>query len=211
MILQNKKLTFYSIIGNIIIGIGVATIHLAGFGIDPFTSMTMGTSHLLGVGLGLFQMCINILIYIPVLLMNKKAFGIGACFNLLCIGYIVEYVGKFYQMIGLDSLLSHVIIRFMILLIGVIVVCFGCALYMDCKSGIAPYDAIAPLIEEKTDGKIKFKYARIMTDVLVATIGLVTGFLGNITTIGIATLIVAAGTGPIVSFFRQRVVSKMIA
>ena len=211
MILQNKKLTFYSIIGNIIIGIGVATIHLAGFGIDPFTSMTMGTSHLLGVGLGLFQMCINILIYIPVLLMNKKAFGIGACFNLLCIGYIVEYTTKFYHLIGLNSLLSHFLIRFVILLIGVVVVCFGCALYMDCKSGIAPYDAIAPLIEEKSGGKLKFKYARILTDVIVAIIGLVTGILGHITTIGIATLIVAAGTGPIVAFFRHHVVARMIA
>ncbi len=43
MILQNKKLTFYS---NIKIGVEI---------------------------------------------------GIGTCFNLVCIGYIVEYVGKFYN------------------------------------------------------------------------------------------------------------------
>lgn len=47
MILQNKKLTFYS---NIKIGVEI---------------------------------------------------GIGTCFNLVCIGYIVEYVGKFYKLMDI--------------------------------------------------------------------------------------------------------------
>ena len=79
---MKTKPVILTTLGNVLIGLGVAILNVAGFGIDPFTSMTTGVSNLLGIGLGVFQMSLNIVMYIPVLMINRKAFGIGALINL---------------------------------------------------------------------------------------------------------------------------------
>ena len=88
---MNKKLAVLTALGNIFIGLGISILNLSSFGVDPFTSMTIGTSNLLGIGLGVFQMTFNILLYIPVLYFNRKALGIGALINLFLMGYIIEF------------------------------------------------------------------------------------------------------------------------
>ena len=67
------------------------------------------------------------------------------------------------------------------------------------------------IIEDKTDGKIPFKYARIMTDLVCGITGLVTGMIGNITTAGLATLFIVFGTGPIVDWYRKNITCKWTA
>ena len=193
---MNRRLILMTTLGNIAIGLGIALLNLTGFGIDPFTSMT--------------KMSLNIVMYVPVLYLNRKAFGIGALINLFLLGFIVEYFGKFFALFNITevSLSSLLAIRIVVLVIAILVLCFGCALYMDCNLGVAPYDAIAPLIEAKTG--FPFKYARIGTDVICAIIGLVTGMIGHITTVGIATLFVALGTGPIIDWYQRHITYRLI-
>ena len=190
-----------------------SSLNVSGFGIDAFTSMTTGISNLLGVGLGVFQMTFNLVMYVPVLMINRKAFGIGALINLFLLGYIVQYIGIFFSMFGFTSsaVASSIFIRVILLVAGILILCFGCALYMDCDLGVAPYDALAPIIEDKTNGKIPFKYARIMTDLVCGITGLVTGMIGNITTAGLATLFIVFGTGPIVDWYRKNITCKWTA
>lgn len=206
---MNKRLILMTVLGNIAIGLGIALLNLTGFGIDPFTSMTKGVSHLLGISLGVFQMILNIIMYVPVLYLNRKAFGIGALINLFLLGFIVEYFGKFFALFNITevSLSSLLAVRIVVLVIAILVLCFGCALYMDCDLGVAPYDAIAPIIEIKTG--FPFKYARIVTDVICATIGLVTGMIGHVTTVGIATLFVALGMGPIIDWYQRHITHRL--
>ena len=92
---MKPKLVILTVLGNIILGLGIAILNVSGFGIDAFTSMTTGISNLLGVGLGVFQMSLNLVMYVPVLMINRKAFGIGALINLFLLGYIVQYFGIF--------------------------------------------------------------------------------------------------------------------
>ena len=49
---MNRRLILMTTLGNIAIGLGIALLNLTGFGIDPFTSMTKGVAHLLGISLG---------------------------------------------------------------------------------------------------------------------------------------------------------------
>ena len=49
---MKTKLVILTVLGNIILGLGIAILNVSGFGIDAFTSMTTGISNLLGVGLG---------------------------------------------------------------------------------------------------------------------------------------------------------------
>lgn len=210
---MKTKFVILTTLGNVLIGFGVAILNVAGFGIDPFTSMTTGVSNLLGIGLGVFQMSLNIVMYIPVLMINRKAFGIGALINLFLLGYIVQYIGVFFSLFGFtaSAMASNMMMRVVLLVVGILVLCFGCALYMDCNLGVSPYDALAPIIEDKTNGKIPFKYARIMTDFICGITGLVSGMIGHITTAGIATVFVVFGTGPIVDWYRKNITCKWTA
>ncbi|MGN1392358.1 MAG: YitT family protein [Sharpea porci] len=206
---MNKRLILMTTLGNIAIGLGIALLNLTGFGIDPFTSMTKGVSHLLGISLGVFQMILNIIMYVPILYLNRKAFGIGALINLFLLGFIVDYFGKFFALFHINeaSLSPFIAIRIVLLVVAILVLCFGCALYMDCDMGVAPYDAIAPLIEAKTG--FPFKYARIGTDVICAIIGLVTGMIGHVTTVGLATVFVALGMGPIIDWYQRHITHRL--
>lgn len=208
---MNKKLAFLTALGNVIIGLGIAILNLSSFGVDPFTSMTIGTSNMLGIGLGVFQMTFNILLYIPVLYFNRKALGIGALINLFLMGYIIEIFMHIFSLFGItvSTFASLLPMRILLALIGIPVICFGVALYMDCDLGVSPYDGVGPTIELISKGRIPFKYARIIQDIIFALIGFITGMLGNIVTVGLATVIVAFGTGPIVDWFQRKITHKL--
>lgn len=208
-----KKRIVFMIIGNILIGIGISFLNLSGFGVDAFTSMTIGLSSLLGIGLGIFQSGVNILLFIPVIFFNRKSFGLGSLVNMFLLGYIVEYLEKFYAVFGITQtgLKSVILLRILLLLAGIVILCFGCAIYMECHLGTGPYDAIAPIIENRTHGKIKFQYARIGSDLTCAIIGFISGMIADKTTVGIATVCVVLFTGPLIGFFRDHVTSRILA
>ena len=63
------KLAIISLIGNIIIAIGVSTCRISQMGIDPFTSMTTGISGLLNIPLGVFQGSINAVLFLVLILL----------------------------------------------------------------------------------------------------------------------------------------------
>lgn len=210
-IMKTRRI-FFTFIGNLLIGIGVAGLNLSGFGVDSFTSMTIGLSSLLNISLGLFQGCVNLLLFIPVIFFNRKSFGLGSIVNMFLLGYIVEYLGKFLGLFGItaDALHGMILVRIILMFVSIIILCLGCAIYMDCGLGTGPYDAIAPIIEEKTHGKIPFKYARILCDLTTTIIGFLSGYAAGVTTVGIATLCIVIMTGPIVAFFRKKVTLKLI-
>lgn len=189
------------------IGIGTVCLRFAGFGTDPFSCMNLGVSNHLPISYGTCQLVINILLFIPVILLNPRSFGIGAFFNMFGIGYIVEFSLWLCGLFGLTvgSVEEQLIFRILFLIVGIVIFCFGVALYMECDLGVAPYDMIGQIVEDRTDGKIKFKWVRVSMDLLC----MLTGFLlGG--SIGAATVGVAFFTGPVVSGFRNKVVHRLI-
>jgi uncharacterized membrane protein YczE len=76
---------------------------------------------------------------------------------------------------------------------------------MDTNLGVAPYDGVAPLIDLKTNHRLPFQYARILTDAICVGTGFTCDYLAQVTTSGAATLFVMFGTGPFVHFFSQKV------
>ena len=70
------KLATISLIGNIIIAIGVSTCRISQMGIDPFTSMTTGISSLLNIPLGVFQGSVNAILFLILILENIIISGI---------------------------------------------------------------------------------------------------------------------------------------
>lgn len=97
------KLAIISLIGNIIIAIGVSTgvstCRISQMGIDPFTSMTTGISGLLNIPLGIFQGSVNAVLFLALILLNKrnlKYLNIGAIINMFLLGFFVQFFNDIY-------------------------------------------------------------------------------------------------------------------
>jgi uncharacterized membrane protein YczE len=88
--------------------------------------------------------------------------------------------------------------RVFALMIAILVISFGSALYFTGDLGVSTYDAVALIMAEKKIAK--FHYCRIGTD-LICTL---TGFLLG-ATVGFGTLVTAFFMGPIIAFFNRTV------
>ena len=195
------------VIANLILGMGVALLRLAGFGTDPFTCMNLGVSSHLPIGYGTYQMILNVALFIPVFILDRKSFGVGALVNMLALGCFVEMVMLGFALVQVapQGLEGNFALRAAILATGVLVVCFGIALYMVCDLGSAPYDRLGVIIENYTHHKVKFKWARVCLDLISMGIGFATGSV-----VGVGTIIIAFFTGPVVSFFRDTIVARIM-
>ncbi|MCM1159460.1 MAG: hypothetical protein NC300_12105 [Bacteroidales bacterium] len=201
------KRFFYVCLGNVLLGLGVALLRLAGFGTDPFSCMNIGVSNHLPVSYGTYQLMVNLVLFIPAFIFDRKSFGAGAVVNMAGLGYIVDFCMWLFEVMGItiDGMEPLLAVRIILLPVGILCTCFGIALYMDCDMGAAPYDILGQIAEDLTKGKIKFKWARVGMDLCSMTVGYLSGGV-----VGIATIIVAFFTGPVVSWFRKHATVKLL-
>ena len=201
-------------IGVFFIGMSVSLSRLSSLGTDPFSCMNLGVSSVLRDVTGSdfftyanYQLLVNLVLLIPMFIFMLKGIGIGTIINMVFVGYSADLCMYVYKMFNLtpEVLKDNMVIRVICMILALLVLTFGVALYMQCNRGIAPYDALAPIMEDKTNGKLKYAIGRIITDCLCVLIGFLAGSV-----VGINTLVMMFGTGPFVSFFRNNVAKKII-
>ena len=90
-----------------------------------------------------------------------------------------------------------------ITLLAIAIFTLGVAVYKDAKLGVSPYDAIAPVVAEKTGWR--YRNARLAQDILVI-LGAI--LLGG--PIGITTFITGFMAGPFIEFFSRKVSQPMM-
>lgn len=197
------KRYFMVFVGVVLIGFSVAVLNLSGFGVDPFSCMNMSVSAHLPVSFGVWQIFVNavilILLLIHVIKQKKKigaVIGFGTLWNMTGVGLLVDFFTSKYHMFFETP--QSLIIRILFLVVATLGICLGCSIYMTPELGSAPYDALGVQIHEQS--KIPYRMCRIATDIICVIIGLIFG--GNI---GIGTVITAFGTGPFVQFFNEHV------
>ncbi len=96
-------------------------------------------------------------------------------------------------------------LRGLLLAGGVVLTCLSCSLYMSSRLGMGPYDAIGWILSERSGGRIPFRVVRILIDACAVTIGFACGSI-----VGLGTLVLACGTGPLIEFFNQKVSRPML-
>ena len=192
------KLATISLIGNIIIAIGVSTCRISQMGIDPFTSMTTGISSLLNIPLGVFQGSVNAILFLILILLSR--------INMFLLGFFVQFFNNVYcQLFNVSSpdvIPFSLPMKFVVLAIGILFVTLGCSLYITSDLGTGCYDALSIYMADVMSPS--YPVCRIMTDVVCVLIGFITGG-----PLGIATIILMFGTGPLISTW-NKLVSKPI-
>ena len=189
------------VVGIIIIGLGIALFKQSHLGNDSISALNMRISELLGVSLGLENVCINILFFLLEIAFGRKYIGLGTLINGVFMGYIIT---AFYDPISAAfGPASSMPVQLLWLVIAVPVTALGVSLYQTADLGIAPYDYLSLGLRDYTP----FPYfgCRVFTDAVCA---LLCWLLGGL--VGLGTLVCAFCLGPFVQFFSRTVAEKLL-
>lgn len=209
------KRVVLSLISIIVMGFGISMFSLSGFGVDPFTSMNMNVASTIGMGFGTYQMIINLVILVFVIIVAHRGLvGVGTVFNMVGCGYTCE----FFQSLFEKTVSEHYTyaLRVPLLVVGIITLCFACSLFFTANVGVGPYDALSFMLARST--KFEYKWMRVATDITVVLVGLIVsgglvaifkGDLSKVKNIGIGTIITAFCMGPLINFFNKNVSAKI--
>ena len=205
------KRTVMMLVGILFISICVGCYRLSGFGVDAFTCMNLGISGFIGMTFGTWQLIMNILILIVVFFTVRKCIGAGTIVNMVCVGYGADFICWMVQdVLRIDMTLP---LRIGALVLGSLFASLGVAFYMVAEMGIAPYDSVALIIEKITKNRVKFQYARVLSDVTCVVIGVLFCLASHgdlLMIVGIGTVINACFNGPLIQFFRTHVTEPLL-
>ena len=99
-------------------------------GLDPFTAVNTGISNKLGIGLGVYQLAVNLVIFIFILWLDRKQIGIGTILNMVLVGFEIQWFTTLYhQLFGYRTTFLIVAAD---MLIGLILFTLGAAPYGCC-------------------------------------------------------------------------------
>ncbi len=203
---------FMSLFGVIICAISVGIFKIAALGVDPFQSLMSGLDKLIPIPFGTLYVIVNVILLSFSLITDRHYIGIATFINLFLLGYITQWTYEFLQTVIVNP---SMIVRLLCLLIAIVIICFGSALYMTADLGVSTYDAVALILVNKWHIG-QFKYIRIVTDVICVVLGAVLFLLGGgklsaiPTIIGVGTIITAFFMGPLIEVFNQKVAIPML-
>ena len=192
---EKQRRIFMTVAGVLISGFSVGIFNLALFGMDPFQVFAHGIWMHTPMGYGTFYTIINLLMLIGIFFIDKSKIGLGTMINIFLLGYVVQFSSWMFNVLIPGPSL---VIRSIALIIGIVIICFGSAMYFTGDMGVSTYDAVALIMEEKKVAK--FQYCRMGTDLICTLTGF---FLGA--TVGIGTVITALFMWPIIAFFNKKV------
>lgn len=190
---QFRPRLIMTIAGVVLCAIAVGFFKCSLFGVDPFQCFAQGSwqRFMSNISYGTYYAGLCFLMLILDLVLDKHYIGIATFINMFLTGYIADFSQAVIHRLVPEPAMM---IRIVMLVIGVVVMCFASSLYMTSDLGVSVYDAIPIIISNKS--KKPFRFCRIGCDLLCVIVGTLCGLLP-----GIGTLITAFFMGPLIEFF----------
>lgn len=196
-------------------GLGVALMRISCMGTDPFSSMNYSFSEFFHIPLGTVVILVSCILLGLSFFTMRSSLGFGTVANMALLGtsadlwtsLITRAAGHEISFAGTEALA----LRTLLVCLGILCMIFFNSFYISANSGMSPYDALGFIIE-KLSGGFPFKWARVVTDIVCVVIAyLVAGRNGSQwELIGIGTVIMAFGTGPLLSFFKEHIAQPFV-
>jgi len=194
--------------GVTICSFSVGLFNLAAFGVDPFQCFAQGSLLLVNdqMQYGTYYLILSLILLIAVWLWDRHFVGIATFINMFFTGYIIDYsyhiLVEIFPVVNLYS-------RIGMLIVAVLLICFGSALYYTADLGVSVYDAISLILAKK---KVKifnyippFKWIRVFNDFICVTVGTLFGKMP-----GIGTIVTAFFMGPLISLFNHTIAEPFL-
>ena len=198
------KRVLYVILGTALLGVGSGCFRTAGLGMDALGSMILGISDFTGISYGSTQLMLNGFLLVVMFFLDRRNIGIGTVISMAGVGYVSDFV--VWLLKDVAGFQPEGFLRSVMLIPAMFFLSFGIAFYMTPALGTAPYDDVAVIIEGISKRRIKFQYARIITDVVSMGIGITFALLAGesvFRVLGVGTLVNALLTGPLIQICRK--------
>ena len=192
--------TFF-IVGMIIMSLGI-TMSIKGkiIGTSPWDVLHVGLFQNFGLTIGTWSIITGLLIIASTSLVLKEWPKMGTWLNMLLIGLFIDVFN------WLLPTTDVYVLQIAYFVVGVLILSFGCGMYIAPNMGAGPRDTLMMIIVEKFGGTIKS--ARMGIEVLVTILG---GLLGG--PVGVGTVLIALTSGYIVQYslpYCRKVLMKCI-
>lgn len=191
----------FAVGGVLMLGLGATTLQEGNVGLDPYTSSNIALAKLFDLSLGVYQLAVNLVFLALIFFIGRKYIGLGTVINMVCVGFLIDFFTGIFESLNVAA--ANLFQQVLFLLIGTGIFTLGVALYTGADLGSAPYDALAPSIVDHT--KASYRVVRVIQDV---SFTLLAFFLQG--PVGVGTFINAFLTGPLISFWNDKVALPLI-
>jgi uncharacterized protein len=190
MSLKLKRLISF-LLGLIILSLGISFTILSGFGTGAWDALSVGLANLSGLTVGTWTILVGVvLIFINALLLKTRPEFI-AIITVLIIGYFIDF---WLLVIFPNFSVESILLQFITLLIGVLLMGFGIATYLQGKFAVVPIDRFMLAIQKRF--KVSLGVAKTIGEVTALIFAFIVGG-----PIGIGTIIVTLSIGPMIQIF----------
>ncbi|MFK5883693.1 MAG: hypothetical protein QM489_05055 [Candidatus Izemoplasma sp.] len=178
-------------IGFLFLSLGMVLTLKSGLGMSPWGVFHTGLVEMTGMSLGVITQVFGLFVLLISMIFVKTKVGIGTILNIAIIGIFVDVFDEIITYVPSTSYLEYGL-----LLVGLVLMTFGRALYISAKLGAGPRDGL--FVGLSSLFNIEVKYMKPLIELTVLIIGY---FLGG--EIGIGTVILGLSSGYFVqSFFK---------
>ncbi|HEY4161856.1 MAG TPA: hypothetical protein VGM59_02255 [Dongiaceae bacterium] len=165
-------------------GLAIGLMVRARLGLGPWDAFHQGAARQLGISIGTASMIAGamvMLLWIPL----KQKPGIGTVLNVLSIGPLTNVA------LAYIPAPENLLLRWAMMLAGIVTISFGSALYLSAKFGAGPRDGLMLGLRKRFG--LSIRVARSLVEISVLAVG---WWLGG--TVGAGTLAFACLIGPLV-------------
>lgn len=196
--MENNKIMkyVYASLGLIVCGFGVGFFLFGGLGVDPASVFVTAIAGIFNTTYGVASLFINLIIITIVFFIDRKYINYSSIAALFLIGFSADIMQVILG--AIFGISSNIIFKFLIILVGLVVMSFGTALYTLQDLGIGAFDSISEIISRNL--KKPYRWVRMAVDMILLIIGIILG--GDF---GVGTVIAAIMIGPAISFIRKSV------
>ena len=188
-----KRLVIMSI-GVFFMGFFLSFLIKVDLGTDPCTFMNLTLSKFFGISFGNWQLLLNSVLFILVILFGRKFIGFGTIANMVFIGYIADFFCWLWARTIPEHYFTDMPSRAVIFALALFLFIISVSFYINANMGVSPYDAMPQILSERVLKKIPFAVIRIAYDFLVILIGVLFGGTPNI-----GIVLMALFLGPIIT------------
>ncbi|MBE5843827.1 MAG: hypothetical protein E7302_06535 [Butyrivibrio sp.] len=177
-----KKFTLMAL-GVFFMGFFLSFLINVSLGTDPCTFMNVTISERLHILFGTWQLLLNAVLIVIVIIFSRDQIGPGTIANMVFIGYIADFFRWVWSKTIPEYVFTTWPYRGVVFALALIAFVIAASFYMNADMGVAPYDAMPVIISEKLLKKIPFKFIRMGFDGSIVLIGILFGGRVEIATI----------------------------
>ena len=180
---RKPRQVFQVIFGTSLIGVGISLNYLANLGLGPWGVFHDGLSKTIGITYGRTIIITGVavmLLWIPL----KQKPGMGTLIDIFLVGLVADTIILYFEFS------ENIFLSLILILLGIISIGTGTAIYVGADLGVGPRDGI--MVGLETLG-IKIGTARNLIELIAFLTGWLLGGL-----VGYVTILFVIGIGPVV-------------